>query len=131
MSNLNVTDIVFQRGENGCLIPQEIQLNLINKPIIKVVPIPRGKLQEIHALATSSNAAEKVKADNELIKKGLIEPKLTDEQINDLMPKYANAIAIAIMSVSLGVEQKEVEEKADKVIKDQENELKKKLEKKI
>ena len=47
---LNVSDIVFTRGENGCLIPQEVSLETFeNKPTIKIIPIPRGKLQEIHA----------------------------------------------------------------------------------
>ena len=127
MTTLNVTDIVFTRGEGGCLIPQEVTLEEFeNKPTIKIIPATRGKLQEIHVMATSKDASEKVKADNELIKVGLIEPKLTDEQITDLKPKYASAIAMAIMAVSLGVTQKEVAEKAEEMISKQEDELKKK-----
>lgn len=127
MATLKIDEIVFTRGEGGVLIPQETTLDTFeNKPTIKVVPLTRGKLQEIHTMATSKDPTEKIKADNELIKIGLIEPKLTDDQIRDLKPKFASAIAMAIMSASLGISQKEVKEKADELIKDQEDELKKK-----
>lgn len=127
MTTLNVTDIVYQRGEGGALIPKEIVLeSLPDKPTVKVIPLTRGKLQEVHALATSKDIHDKIKSDNEVIKCGLIEPKLTDEQLHDLKPQYANAITIAIMSVTLGIGQHEVTEKAEKIVNDIESELKKK-----
>jgi hypothetical protein len=132
MSMLKVDEIVFQRGESGVLIPREVVLETMEgQPTVTIVPITRGKLQEIHAMATSNDPKENVKSDNEVVKHGLVEPKLTEEQIKDIKPKYANAIAIAIMSLSLGIEQKEVANKAKEIIDEQEDELKKKLEKKI
>lgn len=128
MTTLNVTDIVFTRGEGGCLIPQEVTLEEFeNKPTIKIIPATRGKLQEIHVMATSKDPAEKLKADNKLIDTCLIEPKLTAEQIADLKPRYASSIAMAIMAISLGISQKEVKDKANELIAEQEDELKKKL----
>ena len=127
MTTLNVTDIVFQRGEGGSLIPQERTLTSIEgNPTINIIPLTRGKLQEIHAMGKSSDLQERIKADTEVVKIGLIEPKLTDEQIADLKPKFANAIVMAIMAVSLGIGEKEIEEKATEVINQQEEELKKK-----
>lgn len=127
MTTANIEDMVFTRGEGGVLIARERVLDSIEgSPTIKVVPVTRGKLQEIHAMGISNDMSEKVKADTEVIKTGLVEPKLTDEQIADLKPKYANAITIAIMAESLGIEQKEVADKATEVIKNQEDELKKK-----
>jgi len=77
-------------------------------------------------------------ADKKVIKIGLIEPKLTDEQIDgeDVVPSYVNAIGIAIMSISLGISQEEILEQFKQstlqaAIQDAEAELKKKTEKTI
>jgi len=125
---MKVDDMIFHRGEDGNLIPQEVTLELLkDKPKITVRPLTRGKLQEIYQKAKSEDITEKVKADNDVIKEGLIEPKLTDEQITDLKPTYANAISIAIMSISLGVTQQKVQEKAEELVNEKEEELKKNL----
>jgi len=122
---LNVKDIVFDRGENGQLIAQEVELDAIEgKPTVKVVPLTRGKLQEIYAKANGS-VDDKIDADNMAIQFGLVEPKLTEEQIRDLKPTYAAAITTAIMSASLGVTQKEVENQAKVFLEKEESNLKK------
>jgi len=120
-------EIVFQRGENGNLIPQDVVLeSLENKPTVKVVPLTRGKLQEIYQKATSDNIQEKLEADSDIIKYGLISPKLTDEEINYLKPQMALAITQAILSVSLGISQSEVGKKTEEMLASQEFALKKK-----
>jgi len=130
MTMLKVEDMVFQRGEGGVLIAQEVTLETLpNKPTIKAIPVTGGKLKEIGILAKSNIIADKIKSDNMLIKHGLIEPKLTDEDIEVLKPQYSGAVAIAIMAISLDMTQKEVETKAEDAIQDAENELKKKSEK--
>jgi len=123
---LKIEEMIFQRGEDGGLIAREVELDgLPNKPKVKIKPITRGKLQEIYAKSEGS-AEDKAKADVEIIKSGLVEPELTDEQLTDLKPQFANAISVAILAVSVGMSQKEVSEKAqDEVIKQQEIELKK------
>ena len=129
---LKAEDMVFHRGENGNLLPQEVELeNLKDKGTIKVRPITRGKLMEIYQKATSDDVQDKIKAENDIIKQGLIETKLTDDAIADLKPTFASAVSTAIMAVSLGVSQQKVEEKAKELIKDQEAELKKKLNPKV
>jgi len=123
---LKAEDMVFQRGEDGNLLPQEVVLETLkDKPTVKVRPLSRGKLQEIYQKATSEDIATKIQADNDVIVKGLVEPQLTEEQIKDMKPQYAAAIATAIIAISLGVSQKEVEEKAKDLLKNQEDELKK------
>ena len=124
---LRIEDMVFQRGETGELIAREVELEgLPDKPKVKIKPITRGKLQEIYATSESSDG-NKAKSDIEIIKSGLVEPVLTDEQLADLKPQYANAISIAILAVSVGMSQEEVSNKAqDEVIKQQEIDLKKK-----
>jgi hypothetical protein len=127
MGTLNISEMTFSRGEDGNLIPQEAELeSLPNKPKVKIKPLTRGKLQEIYAKATSGDNTEKIQADNDVIKNGLVEPVLNDQQLEDLKPQYAAAITTAILSISLGIEQKEVQDKAQQMISEQELELKKK-----
>jgi len=126
MTEINKEQLVFTRGEDGSLLAQEVSLDSIDgKPSVKVVPLTRGKLQEIYQQATSTDMAEKVKADNEVIKVGLCSPKLTDEEIIDMKPQMATAITQAILSVSLGMSQEEISKKANDVVQNQEYLLKK------
>lgn len=127
MVEISKEQLIFSRGEGGSLIPQEITLLGVEGDLsVKVIPLTRGKMQEIYQKATSDNAEEKIAADNDLIKHGLISPKLTNEEINDMKPQIAGAITQAILSVSLGITQEEVSEKTSEVIKNQEYMLSKK-----
>ena len=119
--------LIFSRGEGGSLIPQEVELETIeDKPTVKIIPLTRGKLQEIYQKATSEDPATKIQADNDVIVSGLISPKLTDEEISDMKPQMALAITQAILAISLGISQKEIGEKTDQVVQSQEFMLKKK-----
>jgi len=123
---VDVNDMIFSRSGEGTLIPQEVELTLLkDKPKVKLVPLTRGKLQEIYAKATSGTAEEKLQVDNEIIKCGLVEPKMTDEQLVDLKPDWASALTTAILAVSLGITQEDVSTKTQEVIAEQELELKK------
>lgn len=123
---LKVEDMTFQRGEDGNLIAQEVVLeSLKDKPTVKIKPITRGKLQEILQKAKSGTTQEKIESDIDILKEGLVEPKLTDEQLTDIKSHFVTAISIVIIAASLGVTEKEVEEKAKEVLKEQESELKK------
>jgi len=123
---LKAEDMTFHRGEDGNLLPQEVTLDTLkDKPIVKIRPLSRGKLQEIYQKATSKDIKEKLEADSQTLIEGLVEPKLTEEQIKDLKPQFANAISIAIMALSLGITQDEVKDKAQEIINDQEDILKK------
>ena len=123
---LNLQEIKFQRGEDGNLLPREVALEgLEGTPIIGVVPLTRGKLQEIYSMATGDNIQEKLKADGEIIKNGLVQPEVTDTDIADMKPLFATAIVQAILAESLGVTQKEIGEKSQEAIINQEVALKK------
>lgn len=127
MVEIKKETLIFARGEDGKLLPQEVELKSIDgTPSIKVKPLTRGKLQEIYQKATSEDAEEKVKADNDVIVNGLISPKLTEEDINDMKPQMALAVTQAILAISLGISQKEIGEKTEEVIQNQEYMLRKK-----
>jgi len=124
---LKTEDIIFQRDEDGELISKEIIVEMLqDKPTIKAKPLTRGKLMEIHQMAQSSDSEEKAKSDTEILKHGLVKPELTEEQLKDLKPSYAGPIAIAIMSLSLGMPQKDIKDKSKEVLKNIEDDLKKK-----
>jgi len=128
MGELTKEQLVFTRGQDGILISQEAVLeNIEGKPTVRVIPLTRGKLQEIYAKATGDDAIEKAKADGDVIKYGLVSPKLTDEDIDYMKPQMALAITQAILAISLGISQKEVEAKTnEQLVKEQEYLLKKK-----
>lgn len=122
---LKTEDLVFARGEDGQLIAQEVEIE--TGGTVKVKPLTRGKLQEIYAKATSSDIKEKLESDNEVLKSGLAEPILSEKDLIHLKPQIAAAISTAIIAVSMGISQEEVKDQAQKVIADQEIELKKNL----
>ena len=122
---LEVKDITFTRGEDGQLLAQEITLDVPGNPTVKVKPLTRGKLQEIYSKATG-DIKDRIDADNMAIREGLVEPSLTEQQIEDLRPSFAAAITTAVMSISLGVTQADVKGKAQEALAEQEDELKKK-----
>ena len=123
---LNTKDILFQRNDKGELIAQEIELELLDdKPTIKAVPITRGKLMELYS-KYGSNTSDWIKMQNDIIKFGLIEPKLNDQEIEDLKSNIATAISVGILSISLGMPQDAVNKQSEKVISEMEAELKKK-----
>ncbi len=119
--------LIFSRGEGGILIPQEVELESIEgKPSVKIIPLTRGLLQSIYQQATSDNPEEKLNADNNVIKNGLVSPILTDEDINDMKPQMSLAITQAILAISLGMSQKEINLKTEEIVQNQEIMLKKK-----
>lgn len=119
--------LIFARGEGGKLIPQDVILESIEgKPSIKAKPLTRGKLQEIYQRATSDDITEKVKADNDVIVNGLVSPELTEGEIEDMKPQMALAITQAILAISCGISQKEIGEKTNEAVQNQEELLKKK-----
>ncbi len=127
MTEIRKEELIFQRGEGGILISQDVVLEIIeNKPTVKIIPLTRGKLQELYQKATSDDVNEKIKADNDVIVNGLISPSLTIDEINDMKPQMALAITQAILAISLGITQAEVGEKSREVVQSEEFLLKKK-----
>ncbi len=122
---LNKEDCLFERDEEGNLIGKEITLELLkDKPTVIIKPLTRGKLMSIYNKAKEGTQEEKITADNDVIVNGLIEPKLTEKELENMKPNYAGAISTAILSVSLGIEQKEVTSTTESVLLE-ENKLKK------
>ena len=109
MVYLDKSKVMFKRGEDGNLLPVDIVLETLeDKPMIKAIPITKGKLQEIFAKAGTETSKEQ---DNEIILNNCFEPKFTEEEIKDLKTNISSAIVTGILSLSLGMTQTDVQNK--------------------
>ena len=127
MTEIQKEQLVFSRGEDGKLIPQQVILeNIKDKPTVLIVPLTRGKLQEIYQKALSDDINEKIASDNEVISNGLISPNLNADELKDIKPYLATAITQAILAISLNISQEEINTKTSETILNQELLLKKK-----
>ncbi len=139
---LELKDMIHQRGEDGKLLPLEVELEVLREyetvdgddgkkkeavkekgPTVKITPMTRGEIKammaEVKKIKKEGTEFETTKdQDGEIIKKHLIEPKVPDDKIADMKPEYAGAIALAIMAISLEVDQKTMQEKGKAAIKD-------------
>ena len=100
---------LFERDETGDLVPVETILELIkDKPKIKCTPIPKGEFQRIRS-ETTGNETNKDQ-DAEIIIKHLVYPKYTEKEVEFMKYKFSNAIVVAIIAVSTGIEQTKIQE---------------------
>lgn len=126
MTYLDKKTAIFQRNEEGNLIPEEITLELLeDKPTIQLIPMTRGKIKELFGNLKSNGDTTKDQ-DNDIILKYCVNPTFSEQEVKDLKPKVANAIVMAILSESLGMTQEELsKDTTKKAIEMQEENLKK------
>jgi len=100
---------ILQRDKDGNLIPVKVKLELLNSDEeIVVKPMVKGEIQNLFAgLGADGNTTKE--QDVEIVTKFCVNPKFTEEEVRDLKPNYLGAIVVAIMSVSTGKSQKEIE----------------------
>ncbi len=123
---LKKEQILFKRGEDGQLLPEEIILETLDdKPKIKYLPITYGKFQELKSGLGADMQTSK-EQDTKLILEHCLEPKLVEEEVKSLKPKEASAIVLAIISGSLGINQKDTKKQTTgQTLQNKEVELKK------
>lgn len=112
---LSKKSTLFERDEEGNLIAQEIPLETLkNKgdkvPTIKATPMLKGELQKMFQEAKNGDTNKQ--QDKEIILNHCVEPSYSDEEIDDIKPKVAGAIVTAILSISLDVEQGDIEKQS-------------------
>ena len=110
---LDMSDCIFNRDENGKLIPIRDEL-IVGKSIvgdkkediklqIKYLPITRGQYYKLLQLKESGNQDES-DIDKSILFENLIEPKYTKEQLNDMNPTIFNLLITRIMARSFSVD---------------------------
>ena len=130
---LKIENIIHQRGEDGKLLPIEVELETLrvyetveengkkkqkvkeNGPTVKITPMPRGEIKSLMLDVKKSKKEgtefETAKdQDVDMIKGHLIEPQVPEDKIADLKPKFAGAITTAIMAISLEQDQSTMQE---------------------
>ena len=151
---LKVEEIVHQRGADGELLPLEVELELLREyetvekdgkkiqavktpgPTVKITPMSRGEIKELSSgLVKRKKEGKEIfetseDQDGEIIKKHLIEPIVTEQQIKDMKHEYSGAIATAIMAISLNKDQKTMQEAGKLATQKYAEKLDKDLEKK-
>jgi len=123
---LDKKSTLFERDEEGKLLPQTVTLELLEgEPKIKALPVPRGKLQRIHKETTGGDTTKD--QDKTIILEHCLEPKYTEEELAHMKPTVANAIALAILALSLDMSQKDLQKTSvEKAVEMSEEYLKKK-----
>lgn len=121
MSYLKKENIFFERDESGELIPKEVVLTTLkDKPSILATPMTKGELASIIKL---SGTDTDIDTDIDIVIKHCKNPIFKEEDRESLKnagkTNMINAIAIAIFSISTGVEQ-------DKLLEEGKKELAKK-----
>jgi hypothetical protein len=113
MAYLTKERSLFARDENGNLLPVEIELELLeDKPLVKVIPLTKGEIKRIYSETQGGDTTKN--QDDEIILKNCVNPKYDEKEVKALKPIVANAIVTAIMSISLGVSQDEIQNSAKK-----------------
>lgn len=105
MGYLEKDKTLVKRDETGSLIPIEVTLELLkDKPKVKLIPLLKGELQKIYKMSDE----EKSKADINMILKNVIEPSYTEEEIKDIKPDIYGSLTTAILSISTGMSQEDI-----------------------
>lgn len=103
MAYLEKNDTLHRRNSDGELTPIEVALELLDdKPLVKVIPMTKSELADL------DDKAKTEKDDYNLILKHCKDPEYTKEEIKFVKPNIASAIVIAIMAVSTGVSQSDL-----------------------
>ena len=111
MEYLNKEEIFFERDGEGKLLPIDVVLDTLpNKPMVKVIPLNKGELAKVIS-EVKSNETD-VNTDIDIIISHCKNPLFTEEDRETLKSAgkavFTNAIALAILSISTGVSQKEI-----------------------
>ena len=103
---LDKKETLFERDEEGKLIPQEVKL-VIDKndeeqkkyenETIEVIPIPRGKLKKLFSRAGKDSDDD---IDSEVISEYCVSPSFTIEEAKDIRPPFSSIIVDTIFDVS-------------------------------
>lgn len=121
MGYLKKDETIFLRDDGGNLLPIDVEVaGLPGKPKIKALPITSGKFNEL----MSSSAEDKTKQDNQVILEHCVLPKYHEQEVDDMKSKTKAAIINAIMAMSLGKDQEELNNASkEKILEEEQKNL--------
>ena len=111
MGYLGKEETLFERDDEGKLLPQEVCLKTLKgTPSIRALPMTRGKLKRI--ISEAKDGETDSDQDAKIILDHCINPKYTEEEVKSLKPAYAGAIVTSILALSMGVEEETLKDKS-------------------
>jgi len=90
--------LIIRRNEKGEILPLDIHIKGLGD--FKVTPLLRGEVLELMAGKQTNNNND---GDLEVVKKHLVEPKFTEQELNDMKWNAINMLSNEIFRIS-GVE---------------------------
>lgn len=104
---LKKEETLIERDNDGKLIPKKVRLELVDKDDVEVVvtPATRGELSELNSLTAEGKAED---AEIKFIIDHCVDPAYTKEDVERMYVKYRSAIAMAILALSTGFSQQEI-----------------------
>lgn len=105
---LNKESALFERDENGGLVPQLVKLeadknslyyNDINGVEIMITPMTRGEIKRVFSSLDGSKDVEK-DVDDDIIVEHCKNPEFSKEEVKMLKPDFASAIVASILKQS-------------------------------
>lgn len=96
-------DFLFERDDQGVLVPVQVDLKEPFNYSVMLRPIARGRLLKMFQDAKINPAKDGAAEDAALVLEFCAHPALTADDISRAKPSFITAIAAAIMDLSLGV----------------------------
>lgn len=110
MGYLEKENSLIQRDTEGKLLPVDVTLELLDdKPTIKITPLTKGDLQELFS---------KPDSEDEIIRRNIISPEYTEEEFKFIKPNTYGAMKMAILSLSTGSSQEDMQKSTVKALID-------------
>ena len=101
MGYLEKENTLIKRNGEGKLLPVDVTLELLpDKPHIKMIPLTKGKLNELVTLP---------KNEDNLIREHITEPEYTEEEFGFIKPQVYGAIKMALLSLSTDTSQEDMQ----------------------
>lgn len=104
---LDKSKILMDRDENGKLLPKDVVLETVeDKPTVKIIPMMKGELTKVF-----NGLKDDPEMDAKIIAKHCVEPSFTEDEAKHIKMAngYSDAIIIAILSLSTGKTQQELQ----------------------
>jgi len=114
---LDKKNALLERDSNGELLPVNVKLETLDDDVEVILkPMSKGELAEI---SNNSKLNNNIDGDDiKIISKFCVKPVFTDDEVKFLKPIISQAIIIALLSVSTGLNQKNLANKLkDKINK--------------
>jgi len=123
MTELEIDDVLFERGNDGQILPQKVEIIGIEGKEITMLPLTRGEIRDVFGGADKDGNTT-TDQDLWIIENKLLKPKIDEEKLKFMKNGWVNAIVTTILKHS-GLT---IDKSIKKSVEETEEDLKKKSE---